>query len=405
LAWAIWRGPLGARLVAGLTVMWTLLYFGRATWGPVIDVLPFSTDIPMHRFIGGFHLFAIPVIACGLAVVLRSMHPERSRVRVALAVGLALVVLAPAARERIAYVNRTAAIKREAAPAVARDTRDLSPLLERLRELDKGRAYVGLPRWGDQYLRAGGVPLSALAVERGIDTLGFLWHAMTLAGDLQVWFDPDNETHYGTFGVRYPVFDVARPAPGFARKLDRFGRYALYEVESGSYFGLATVPMAVQVTKRTVYQASETWLFSALPAASVFPALAIAGHAPEDAAVIEMKPAALARVFADMKPPSAPGRIVRSSDRWSSDVELERPAAVVLRANFHPGLVATVDGRRVPVFPVTPGFAAVSVPAGAHAVHFQYVPSTHWPWMIIGALALLLVDRAAVRMRISGIDA
>ena len=403
--WAIWRGPLCARLVAGLTAVWTLLYFGRATWGWVIDMLPFSSEIPMHRFIGGFHLFAIPVTAYGLAFVLRSMHPERSRIRGALVVGLAMVVLAPAARERIAYVNGVAAIKREAASAVARENRDLAPLLARLGRLDKGRAYVGLPRWGDQYLRAGGVPLSAFAVERGIDTLGFLWHAMTLSGDLQVWFDPDNETHYRIFGVRYPVFDVRRPPPAFTRKLDTFGRYALYEVESASYFGVATVPMAVEVTKRTAYQTSEAWLFSALPAAKVFPALAIAGHAPEDATVIEMKPTALVRVFTDMKPPSSAGRIVRSAGRWSSDVELEHPAAVVLHANFHPGLVATVDGRRVPVFPVTPGFAAVSVPTGTHAVHFQYVPSTHWPWMILGALALLLVDRPAVRMRISCLSA
>ena len=65
----------------------------------------------------------------------------------------------------------------------------------------------------------------------------------------------------------------------------------------------------------------------------------------------------------------------------------------------------TGSGRRVPVFPVTPGFAAVSVPPGAHAIHFQYVPSTHWPWMILGAFALLLVDRPVVRMRIARLSA
>jgi len=392
--WAIWRGPLCARLVAGLAVAWTLLYFGRATWVGVIDVLPFSGDIPMHRFIGGVHLFAIPVAAYGLALVLRSMHPERSRTRGALVVALAIVVLTPAARERLTYVNGTVALKREAVAALALEKRDLAALLKRLGELDMGRAYVGLPRWGVQYLRAGGVPLSAFAVDRGIDTLGFLWHAMTLSGDLQVWFDPDNEVHYRIFGVRYPVFDAGRPPPAFARKLDTFGRYALYEVESASYFAVATVPMALEVTKRTAYQASEAWLSSPLPAANVFPALAIDGRAPEDATMVDMKPTALARVLTDMKPPSSAGRIVRSR-RWSCDVELERPAAVVLRANFHPGLVATVDGRRVSAFPVTPGFAAVAVPAGAHAVHLQYVPSMHWPWMILGVLALLLVDRVA----------
>src|SRR6266852_3367635 len=47
LGWAIWRGSLGARLVTGLTLVWTALYFGRATWGGVSDMLPFANDIPM----------------------------------------------------------------------------------------------------------------------------------------------------------------------------------------------------------------------------------------------------------------------------------------------------------------------------------------------------------------------
>ncbi|HEV2057610.1 MAG TPA: hypothetical protein VGV06_20955 [Methylomirabilota bacterium] len=51
LVWAIWRGPLCARPVAGLAVVWTLRDFGRATWGWLIDMLPFSSDFPMHRFI------------------------------------------------------------------------------------------------------------------------------------------------------------------------------------------------------------------------------------------------------------------------------------------------------------------------------------------------------------------
>ena len=32
---------------------WLLLYFGRSTWGGLIDVLPMSRDIHMDRFIGG----------------------------------------------------------------------------------------------------------------------------------------------------------------------------------------------------------------------------------------------------------------------------------------------------------------------------------------------------------------
>ena len=34
-------------------LLWLMLYFGRETWGGLIDLLPMSRDIHMHRFIGG----------------------------------------------------------------------------------------------------------------------------------------------------------------------------------------------------------------------------------------------------------------------------------------------------------------------------------------------------------------
>ena len=44
-------------------LLWLLLYFGRATWGPLIDLLPMSRYLHMHRFIGGVHLGGIFLMA------------------------------------------------------------------------------------------------------------------------------------------------------------------------------------------------------------------------------------------------------------------------------------------------------------------------------------------------------
>ena len=33
--------------------LWLMLYFGRATWGNLMDVLPLSREIHMNRFVGG----------------------------------------------------------------------------------------------------------------------------------------------------------------------------------------------------------------------------------------------------------------------------------------------------------------------------------------------------------------
>ena len=48
-------------------LLWLLLYFGRATWGPLIDVLPMSRYLQMHRFIAGVHLGGIFLAAIALA--------------------------------------------------------------------------------------------------------------------------------------------------------------------------------------------------------------------------------------------------------------------------------------------------------------------------------------------------
>ena len=36
-------------------LLWMMLYFGRPTWGSLVDLLPMSRDIHMNRFIGGVH--------------------------------------------------------------------------------------------------------------------------------------------------------------------------------------------------------------------------------------------------------------------------------------------------------------------------------------------------------------
>ena len=51
--------------------LWLMLYFGRATWGSLMDVLPLSREIHMNRFVGGVHLGGIFFIAVALAAPLR----------------------------------------------------------------------------------------------------------------------------------------------------------------------------------------------------------------------------------------------------------------------------------------------------------------------------------------------
>lgn len=59
LARAVTKREDSHRLTLALFLLWLLLYFGRPTWGAILNFLPMSSDLHLHRFIGGLHLASI----------------------------------------------------------------------------------------------------------------------------------------------------------------------------------------------------------------------------------------------------------------------------------------------------------------------------------------------------------
>jgi hypothetical protein len=390
------RGSEQLKLIAGLFVAWLVLYFGRTTWGMLIDLAPMAREIPLHRFIGAVHILAILLAGSGLAVLVRLVGFGRSLRGSLAAIALTAVLLTPAVRERGRYLNLSLGWKRDAKSQVAVDT-DLGPLLDRLGTLDGGRVYVGNRSRPAELLRVGGIPLTAFCLVRGIDTLGFLWHSMTFVGDVQGWFNPDSERDCRLFGVRYLVFETGRRPPPFTRPAGDYGRFHLYEVPRASYFGLASVPFAVSCqSKRRVYDIGYAWLKSDLPALNVYPSLTLGGKQPKGIGErpLDVDDPAKALSAAGRTSRPLPG-IVEPIGHWACRVDAAGDTSLVFRIGYHPALAATIDEQRVPVFPVAPGFTAVQVPRGRHTVQFAYASAIHWPWFVAGMLAMLLAGPAA----------
>src|SRR4029077_18670727 len=98
------RRDLAARALLGAFTLSLLLFFGRPTWGRLLNLLPGFGDVQIHRFVIGVHLAGILLAGGGLsrftvAVAAQARGlPELSRPALVAAVGVALciVVLAPA---------------------------------------------------------------------------------------------------------------------------------------------------------------------------------------------------------------------------------------------------------------------------------------------------------------------
>lgn len=57
-----------------LFAFWFLLYFGRTTWGNLLDLIPGMKDFHQHRFIVGIHIAALFLIPAGLEYLLQLLN-------------------------------------------------------------------------------------------------------------------------------------------------------------------------------------------------------------------------------------------------------------------------------------------------------------------------------------------
>ena len=90
--------------------------------------------------------------------------------------------------------------------------------------------------WGKQTYRVGYVPVYALLTANGFDSVGYLYHALSLNGDVQVLFDENRADEYNLFDIRYVVAPNDHPFPAFVKPIGSFGRHRLYQVDTTGCF-------------------------------------------------------------------------------------------------------------------------------------------------------------------------
>jgi len=79
-------------------------------------------------------------------------------------------------------------------------------------------------------------------------------------------------------------------------------------------------------------------------------------------------------------------------DKVELTVRSSRPAWLVTSDTWYPGWEAIVDGKVTPIYPANISGRAVLIPAGTHAVRFNYRPTTYttgWFLLALGFLVLM----------------
>ncbi|HVR88207.1 MAG TPA: hypothetical protein VHG53_01515 [Candidatus Limnocylindria bacterium] len=370
----------------GLTALalfgtWLVLYFGRATYGPLADLLPLSNGLPVHRFIGSLQIAAALLV--GIAAewlgALLAMRLAGRRATV-VAAALALVLLAPVLNERWAYASVDRAWIDETVSRVNADT-DAKIIIETLALLPPGRVYAGLKsNWG-QSLDFGtsfrGARLFDLLTAHGFDAVRPPSFSFSLNSDLIFDFDDARLADYQVFDARYVVASPAVRLPAELRLIARTDRYLLYEAPTTGYAAYVALASREHPASQVELLARQrAWLASLDPAAGRY--LRIDFPAVLD---IESPTGGCSRANYEGE------RVLPA--RIEVTVACPEAASLAFKVSFHPNWRVNVDGTPQPAFMVSPSYLGVALPPGRHVVvaEYQAAPS-RTPLLLAGLVVL-----------------
>ncbi len=379
--------PARTFVIAG-AALWILMFFGRPFWGPGLTLLGVSSDMQLHRVVGGAQVFLVLLGAIGLAALWRLLV---SRANLVIAILVTAILLFPMFRERATYLsnNRDWGYRSLAAYQADQTAIDTAIAIARDRG---GRAYAGLAAtWGGKFRIGDPQVYSYLSVAR-VPALSFMYHSMSLTSETMTRFNESSRAHYRLFDIQTVIAPEGIPLPPFLTPIIQTGPLRIFEAPGEGYFDVVDAFYAVRVTKDDFYDVNDRWQQSDWVASRQHLLLDLSGRAPSQ----------MPRLSPDDPLPAPPpfpypGVVVneQTSDQdYQAEIEAARRSYVLFKMTWHPNWRATVDGAPVETVMLSPGFTGIPVPAGRHKIDIRYEAET-WK-SVLAILGLLLVCGIAV---------
>lgn len=391
------------------------LYFGRITWGPLVDLIPGMKEFHLSRFIVGVHLAGLFLIPLGIEAI--AIGVRRITVLVvskkqtgylahplfilALPLVLFLVVVPFVYKQTITYSRFNDQLILKANANYLKAAGDLNTLFTTLKDLQEknpGRVFAGRGgSWGREF-RVAETPYYMHLSTYGIPTVLWLPQTWSPNSDVEQYFSEDNPNHYALMNVRYVVAPPTQAAQPFWKFISETASWKLYEVETQGYIAAGIRPAVVASSKEDYKNVVRLWMHGTAYTQGIYPQLTHeTGTYPKatglpnfrmiDEVSYQVPDGSLHNLFAEPPLYIAPSSVRPSIVSQSQDTDMIFRATVevpqgcveciiVLRQTYHPGWRATIDGERVEPFTVFPFYEAISISAGTHEVVFSYQPPT-----------------------------
>jgi hypothetical protein len=391
------------RLLLVVTFFWLLVYFGRSTWGDLVNVLPFSQDLHFHRFIGGFQVGAVMVTGAGLSLTwqwLKKFSLKNPSYKIPLVAGIIfLLLLSPVFLERAHFFQQNTLLKTASQNAFLSKNQEILEIKDTLNNVPPGRVYAGLPAdfGNDPRYKIGFVPLYAIMPQLGYDSFGYAYSAFPLSTDVRLNFNNTKPEQYNLFNIRYVALHKTQTPPYMYSKIREFDDFILYQVPTTGYFDLVDVPAVFYGDKSNFYYHNTKWLSSSLPNQKQHPIFEL-GNKPEntyDLPVFSFQETEEKILSNLTRLQPAGGEIFHetmSTNEYRAEFVASRESYLMLKTNYHPGWDVTLDDKKVNTVMLAPGFIGIKVDQGTHEVIFSYQPpSFRLPLFVLGVLVLVIL--------------
>src|SRR5436190_1539115 len=380
-----------------------LLFFGRPTLGPLVDVVPSTGDLFLHRFLTGVHLGGVLLAGIGAATVVRAVWARRDQVRTlrtpalvtALIVAMCALAVLPAWKSSADSLSQVRVLIGKQQTADASRGADVRAVIARAKARGGGRLYAGNPFDSGARFRVGEAAVYEEFLNFDAPAAGYWGRSASVSADIELQFDPSRRDHYPPFGIRYLMLPSGLAPPVAATRVARRGDFALWQVGRGGYLGVYDlVGPAITADRTNLGSHVEGYLRSQLPAHHATRPIAFAGDA-----------AASPTVAHEAAPNDRPGSVSAELDHgndgvFAGTVTTKRRAAVVLSQSYHPRWHVTVDGKERPTEMVAPSLVAVTVPRGTHRVEFRYEPYPATSYALLAVLSVVALIALAVVPRV-----
>lgn len=231
-----------------LFIFWLLLYFGRTTWGGLIDLIPGMVEFHISRLIVMLHLlsmFLVPIALVWLAEQiphwLQTLGGKFKKTIPAippLAVALVLTALAALAAypPTIKYATWNDVLIKQATGNWNKTEASVRELMDSLSKLPPGRIFAGRGGGFGKDFRVAETPYYMFISTFGYPTIAWLPETWSMNSDTEQYFSEDNLEHYKLFNLSYVLAPPSQKPQPFWNLIKETPSWNLYTVDTKTNF-------------------------------------------------------------------------------------------------------------------------------------------------------------------------